>query len=136
MSDNKKRAAVQAYVDAWRAGDRAAWLALWADDAELIDPVGAPANVGSEAIAAVWDRVTGLGMTMVPVVERIAVCGDEAVLVFTMNSLMPGFGGMASEIVDVFEFDADGRFQRMRAYWDNSCMKQVDADTAAELLKA
>ena len=129
-TEKQIRATLQAYADGWQSGDKEAWLALFADDARLIDPVGTDANIGKEAIAAFWDRVTGLGMKMRPEVQRIVVCGGQGVLVFTMNTVNDAGMGMAVDIVDIFELDEAARITTMRAYWDNSCMRMVQLDDA------
>ncbi len=100
-------------------------MALFADGAALIDPVGTDANTGKAAIGAFWDRVIGLGMNMRPEIERIVVCGGQGVLVFTMNTVNDAGMGMAVDVVDVFELDEAARITTMRAYWDSGCMRPV-----------
>ena len=120
------RETIEKYLEGWRTGDRDAWLSLFADDAVLIDPVGAPANEGKEAIAIFWDRVHQLPMVFSPQIHRIVVCGSEAMALFTMESrAAEGAGGMSVDIVDTFEIDDDGRITLLKAYWDNKCMKPL-----------
>ena len=47
------RATVDAYCAAFTAGDRAAYVGLFADDAWIEDPVGTPRHEGHEAIGGV-----------------------------------------------------------------------------------
>ena len=115
---------VKAYLDGWRDKDKEAWLALFSDDAEIIDPVGAPGHRGKDAIGAFWDRVTGTGMKMSPELHKTVVCGDEVVAQFTLTSTAGGMG-MAVDIIDVFTLDADHRIKLLRAYWDQSCTRMV-----------
>ena len=49
------RATVNGYVAAYKANDRDALLALFAPDAEWIDPVGTPAHHGREGVGKFWD---------------------------------------------------------------------------------
>ena len=128
MPDAKQvKTALQGYIDGWKNADREAWLALFAKDAVLIDPVGAEPNTGLEAIAAFWDRIHELPMSYEPVVHRIVACGDEGLLVFKMISRPEGGnGGMTMEIVDTFTINDDGKITQLKAYWDNGCMGMLN----------
>ncbi len=119
------RDALTAYVEGWKTGDKEAWLALFADDAAIIDPVGSPPNEGKEAISTFWDRVHSLPMTFEPEVHRMVVCGDEGMLSFTMTTRSESGGGMAMELVDTFLIDDDGRIKLLKAYWDSRCATPV-----------
>lgn len=125
VADKQAREVLQAYLEGWQRKDKESWLALFAADAEVIDPVGAPAHTGLEAISAFWDTVTSTGLALNPTLHRIAVCGDEAVMSFTMASTAPSGMGMAVEIIDVFTFDDGGKISRLRAYWDQGCMRMI-----------
>ena len=46
------RSAVEGYCAAFTAGDQDAYVALFADDAWIEDPVGTPRHEGKDAIAA------------------------------------------------------------------------------------
>lgn len=118
-------AALEAYCDGWRTGDKEAWLDLFAEDAVLIDPVGTPPHEGKAAVSAFWDQVRRMGMTMKPEIQRIAVCGTEALLLFRMNSLGASGAGMAVDVADIFSFDDAGKITSLKAYWDKRCMSQV-----------
>jgi steroid delta-isomerase len=111
------RATVDAYVDGYTRGDREAVVSLFAAGAELHDPVGTPAHEGADAIRAFWDQVRSLTETMKLVPEDIVVCGDEAVMVMTVEAGTVG-AGMRMHVVDTFEFDDDARITRLKAYWD------------------
>ena len=111
------RATVDAYVDAYARNDRAAFLALWASDGVLEDPVGTPVHEGMEAIGAFWDQARELSDRIVLKPEEIIVAGDEAVMVFEINAHI-GDGGMVLHAVDVMRCDADGRLVSVRAFWD------------------
>ena len=125
-SADKAKSVVQAYLEGWRSGDKDAWLALFAEDAAIIDPVATPENRGLDAIGALWDRVTGTGMKMAPELHKVVVCGNEVLASFTMVSTTGGMG-MAVDIVDIFTLNDDGKITLLKAYWDNSCTRMVTA---------
>ena len=121
------KTALQGYIDGWKNSDREAWLALFAEDAVLIDPVGSEPNTGLEAIAAFWDRIHDLPMKYEPEVHRIVACGDEGLLVFKMISRPEGSnGGMTMEIADTFKINDEGKITQLKAYWDNGCMGMLN----------
>lgn len=121
------KTALQGYIDGWKNADREAWLALFAEDAVLIDPVGSEPNTGLEAIAAFWDRIHDLPMNYEPEVHRIVACGNEGLLVFKMISRPEGSnGGMTMEIADTFTINDEGKITQLKAYWDNGCMGMLN----------
>ncbi|MBV0934705.1 nuclear transport factor 2 family protein [Marinobacterium weihaiense] len=104
------------YIALVDANDVDAILALYADNAVVEDPVGQPPHVGIDAIAAFYRdgmgqmqvrarlegpvRATDNGWGAMPF--RVEVLGDEPCHI---------------EVIDVMEFDADGRIRSMKAYW-------------------
>ena len=67
--------------------DRDGWLALFADDATVEDPIGSDVNVGKDAIGAFWDMTHGLAdrVTLTPS-GYVKVVGNEAA--FAMDARM------------------------------------------------
>ena len=110
---------LDAYVAGYNSNDREAVVALFAEDGELIDPVGAPGHQGAEAIRSFWDMVRSMtdgGIRLTP--EHKVVCGsNEAAMVFEINAGKAG-AGMRMTAIDVFEFDDDAKITRLKAYWD------------------
>lgn len=111
------RATVDAYVDAYARDDRDAFLALWAPDGVLEDPVGTPAHVGIEAIAAFWDGARALAERIELLPERIHVGGDQVAMVFEIRAYTAD-GGLVIKAVDVMRCDDEGRLVGVAAYWD------------------
>jgi steroid delta-isomerase len=122
MSPKQKRDLVLAYFDAWARGDRAALLSLFAADAVVVDPVGAPPHVGVEAIGRFFDHARGLPGTYEPVVHRVVLAGDGALVSFTMRTYGADGAGLQVDVSDVMTFGADGRIVRLEAWWDQRCM--------------
>jgi steroid delta-isomerase len=118
-SPEQVRAAVDAYVDAYNREDRDAFLAAFAGDGVIVDPVGTPAHEGVEARGGFWDSVHGLAERLELVPKDVIVCADEAVMVFSIHATSGG-STTVIDAVDVFHVDDDGRILSMRAYWDLS----------------
>lgn len=116
-SPEQVRATVDAYVDAYARNDKAAFLALWAPDGVLEDPVGTPAHQGIEALGAFWDGARELADRIELVPVAVIVTGDEAAMVFEIHAHM-GDGGLLMQAVDVMRVDDEGRLLGVRAYWD------------------
>ena len=117
-------AAVTAYGAAYAARDRGAFLAAFSVDAEQVDPYPAPANVGHEAIRAIFDNAMNMGPDLILNVERNIVCGDTAAVDFnvrlTSGAMLVGFSG-----IDVFTINDLGLITKVMAYWDPSTVGPV-----------
>ena len=116
-SPEQIRATVDAYVDAYARNDKAAFLALWAPDGVLEDPVGTPVHQGTEALSAFWDGARELADQILLSPVAVIVAGDEAAMVFEIHAEI-GDGGVVMQAVDVMRVDEDGRLASVRAYWD------------------
>jgi steroid delta-isomerase len=123
-SPEQVRAVVDDYLAAFPKKDREAFLGCFADDAEQVDPVPSPPNIGKEAIGRFWDNIVGMAERMEPQLDRVNVCGNEAAVVFTMNA-RTGDGGGAIDIVDILEVNDDGKISSLRAYWDPAAMRPL-----------
>jgi ketosteroid isomerase-like protein len=115
------RETVERYVKARDAGDKDAWIGVFAEHAEQIDPYPQPANVGREAIATFWDNVRALVDGFQFTVHQVTVAGDRAAVVFTLT-MQSGDTKVAFDGVDVFEID-DDFVARLTAYWDPAAMR-------------
>ncbi len=124
--EQRTRAAVEAYVDAWARNDRAALLDAFADDASWADPANTPPWVGRARIGEFWDMAHTPGSALKPVVHRIVVCGNEAILLFRMEVRMAGGGGMGVEACDQMTVNEQGKIQSGKAYWDQGCIVPID----------
>ena len=111
------RATVDAYVDAYARNDKDAFLALWAPDGVLEDPVGTPAHRGLDALGAFWDGARELADRIELTPTSTIVSGGEVAMVFEIRAHI-GDGGMLMQAVDVMQLDDDGRLVAVRAFWD------------------
>lgn len=106
------KAALQAYVDGFNAGDPAAVTALFADDATIEDPVGNPPITGREGIAEFYAGSIASGAKLALDTPIRGSHGNGAAMAFTVE--MPN---MRIRVIDVMTFDDDGKISTMRAHW-------------------
>lgn len=119
VSNEQIQATIDRYIDAYVQNDKAAFLALWAPDGVLEDPVGTPAHVGPDAIGTFWDGARDLADRIVLKLDNALIAGGEAAVIIEINAHM-GAGGLVIPAVDIMRFDDDGLLTSVRAYWDIS----------------
>lgn len=124
MADQSSiNATIDAYMAAFTAGDKDAYLDCFAEDAWIEDPVGTPRREGRAAIGTFWDetRVMADAIELRPLGLRVVAGSDAA---FTLQA-RPKVGGqvLEVEIIDVMTFDDDGRITSLRAFFDPSAMR-------------
>lgn len=109
---------------------KADWLALFADDAVVQDPVGkspldptGEGHRGKEAISRFWDMIIG-GGTFNYRMDQSFPCGDECANVWVgLNEV----NGMTLEVpmVTIYKVNAEGKILSLRAFWDSSALGSV-----------
>ena len=97
MDQETARATAQAYLDAYANADREGLLSLFTEDACFTDPVGTPTMRGKQAIAEFWDKAHKGSTILQPELRRVIVCGNEAILLFTMKVRGAEGGGLDLE---------------------------------------
>ncbi len=111
MEASEKIAAVHKYVEAFETADINLIRELYADDAVVEDPVGTDPYEGMEAILAFYEPSLQAGAKLE--LTGSPRCTGNAVA-FPFRAVI---GTMKIEIIDVFEFDDDGKIVSMKAYW-------------------
>ena len=106
--------AVRKYVAVAPMGTGAEIAALYAPDARVEDPVGTPAHVGTNAIAAFYDSVRGGERTIELLTLRVAA--DTAAFHFRVTTVVENTT-IVVEPIDVMTFDDQSRITTMRAIW-------------------
>lgn len=110
------------------AGDRAAWLALYASDALLEDPVGRPApgdstgqgHRGKVALERFWDAAIAPNRTLrFEVRERYRGGESEVASVVTVHMKRPDGEPLQFGMVVVLRRNADGLIGSLRAFWND-----------------
>jgi steroid Delta-isomerase len=119
-----------------KAKDRAAWLALWAPDAVIQDPIGPspfdPAGTGHrgpEAIAAFYDSVIAANELITFEIENSYLCGDEVADVGVIRTVLPG-GRHVAVVHGVYTYrsNGDGTLAALRAFWEFDAVELVEAE--------
>jgi len=112
-------------MEAVETGDRSGWLALFADDAVVEDPIGpspfdtnGTGHHGREAIAAFYDNVIAPNESVRFTIERSHAAGSEVANVGTISTTLPDGGGTVhTDLVATYRIGDDGRVVALRAYW-------------------
>lgn len=118
VSPEQVKAAVNGYLDSWRDNDAEARGALFAEDAVFEDPVGTAPIVGKAALFAFWQRTAAVPTRFEPTLERIVVCGNEALVEFTLRISIEGTPSCTIRILENFRIDKQGKIAHLRAFWD------------------
>ncbi len=119
------RAVIDQYVEAWKTGNKALLLSIFAEDCSWEDPVGSPAFVGHEGIAQFWAFAypQDSSRTLTPVPEQVIACGNEGILRFVMQVRVPAENkGLNLLVTDHFVLNDEGKIKTARAFWDEACV--------------
>jgi steroid Delta-isomerase len=108
------------------AGDREAWLALYAEDAVLEDPVGpsiwdsdGKGHRGKQELAAFWDRAIGPNRGLEFKVRERYAGGNELASVITVSAALPDGRKLEFGMVTVLRSNGQGLIQSLRAFWNS-----------------
>jgi len=104
------------YIALVDAGDVEGILALYADNAVVEDPVGQPPHEGIDAIARFYRDGMG-AMDVRATLEGPIRATDNGCGAMPFRVDVLGEQPCHIEVVDVMEFDVDGRIRSMKAYW-------------------
>ena len=106
-------------------GNRDAWLALFAEDGVIQDPIGispldpvGKGQVGKEGIAAFYDNVISKVKVSFDY-PRSYACADECAFVGTVYNLV-GDKEFGSEGVFVYKVNGEGKILSLRAFWEHA----------------
>ncbi len=117
------------------AGDRDAWLALFAADGVVQDPIGpspfdpeGKGHHGPEAIAAFYDNVIAPSEKIRFEIEQSYECGDEVANVGIIRTTLAG-GKHVAVVRGVYTYRSNGAGQlaALRAFWEFDKAELVEA---------
>lgn len=103
--------AVENYIKAISTEDFDAIRTIYAENGTVEDPVGSAPHEGIEAIMAFYGALKGMGVKL-ELTGAIRCAGNSAAFPFQAK-----IGPVTMEVIDVFEFNEDGKVVSMRAYW-------------------
>ena len=123
-SDHPAHLAGQRSRDAVAARDKDAWLAVFADDAVVEDPIGPspfdPQGIGHrgrDAISAFWDKaIAATDKIEFDFVDSFR-CGSEEANVGSIVTTMAGHQ-ITTEGVFTYRVNEAGQMSALRAFWE------------------
>ncbi len=132
--DRSARAASLRSRTAVHAGDREAWLSLFASGAVVADPVGpsmldpvGDGHRGPEARAAFWDDVISPNPIHMDIHASYAG-GQEVANVVTITTTFPDGSRAVVPCVVIYKVDDSGLIESLRGFWE---LDQVQMEPAA-----
>lgn len=111
-------AVIQAYFDAIRRKDVAAWCACFTPDAVVRDPADGPARVGEAAHRAFFATFAGAFDRLDFQVARGFTRGNQAALYFRAHCVHASGATLDLDGIDLVEIAADGRIAALQGFWD------------------
>jgi steroid Delta-isomerase len=110
--------------EAAQAKDKERWLALFADDAIIEDPVGpsgfdpeGKGHRGRDAISRFWDLTIAKTDKLEFDYRDSFRCGKEEANVGTITTTIGGYQ-ITTEAVVIYRVDEEGKLVALRAYWE------------------
>ena len=132
------RVASRRSMEAAARRDKAGWLALYADDALVEDPVGpspfdpdGTGHRGHERLSAFWDGTIATTERLDFEITDSFACAREVANIGTITAHLPGGVSMRTDGIYVYRIDDDGKIASLRAFWEfdraMATMTQADA---------
>lgn len=119
----RMEAAVHEYVAAFAEGSADRAVAIFADDATVEDPVGAPIRRGRAEILPFYrDAMTMV--TKLSLLGPVRIATDSVAFPFEIRLRWEG-ADKRIEVIDTFRFDEDNKVVEMRAFWGPENMHTV-----------
>ena len=123
-SEHPARTMAMRSMDCVMRKDREAWLALWAEDGWVEDPIGVSfidptgkGHHGPEGRAAFWDGNMAPNSIVFDLHDSFA-CGNEVANVATITITLPGGATTRCEGVFSYRIDDEGKLLSLRAFWE------------------
>jgi steroid delta-isomerase len=123
--EHPARAMSKRSMDAVARKAKDEWVALFAEDAFVQDPVGVSpldetgeGHHGHEAIGRFWDATIASIEKVGFEIHDSFAAGDECCNVATILAHLPGGSVMRTDGVFVYRLNPAGKLQSLRAYWE------------------
>ncbi len=125
-ADHPARHASRASMEAVEAKDPDRWVALFAEDACVEDPIGpsifdptGEGHRGHAAIRAFYDTVIGANDSISFTIRESIACGNEVANIGTITTVLPGGGGTVhADGVFTYRVNEEGKVIALRAFWE------------------
>jgi steroid Delta-isomerase len=123
LTEAQVMAAVARYFEGTRSMNAQQWASAFAPNAEVRDPIGAPALTTPEAILAQGEAFVtafaSVGLTEVFVQAH----GNEAMAYWTGRGTQKDGACVVFEGINHFTFDADRKITQLRGFWNPATMR-------------
>lgn len=107
-----------AHCETWNRGDREGWLALFAEDVTLDDPVGRTPKLGPAALETTWERSHRAGRSWQLRPQRMHECGDEVAVDLLNVGVVDGREVVVPSI-EIWKVDGRGRVIAVRSFFES-----------------
>ena len=111
MGTQEKVAIVNRYIEGVSSQDMNAIREIFDEQATVEDPIGTEPHVGMEAVCKFYEGAFSAGVTLKSA-GSIRCAGNAAAFPFIART-----PSMEIEVIDIFEFNENGKVMSMRAYW-------------------
>ena len=118
IPSDKISRAVRGYFLAIRAMDADAFANSFAEDGTTFDPVGSPAITGRDGLRDFFQSICKNFKSVALEEDSIFVAGNGAAVKWTGHGTSTSGREVKFEGIDVFDINADGKIQTVRAYWN------------------
>ena len=128
MDKHKMLRTVETYLECFNSANPKGITELFAENATLQDPYGAPSKTGKDAILSYYQGAAKKGTQLVQKSPTV-VAGNR--IAFAMTVVVEGMsqdknvtdaelptGNIEIDVIDMFEFNEAGQIVEMIAYWD------------------
>lgn len=109
-------AAINTHCRAESALDKETWMALFADDIVVEDPVGVNTTRGIEALGTDFWASVERAEPKLELLEEIIVCGNEAIAILSAEINHDGGRMMLKPIVVNFVYNEAGKVRQLRSF--------------------
>ena len=110
-----------------KAHDRDGWIALFADDAYVQDPVGpsvfdpeGKGHHGKEGVARFYDMAIAPNKDVTFEIHNSHLCGDEVANVVTLHITMADDSKVNLDCVICYKRSPDDKIASLRAFWETA----------------
>ncbi len=111
MDAHEKVEIVNKYINGVNSEDMNAIREIFDEQATIEDPIGTDAHVGIEAFSKFYENAFVMGVKLEST-GAVRCAGNAAVFPFVART-----PSMEIEVIEIFEFNENGKVKSMRAYW-------------------